>query len=166
MMSRIVRPSIAAACLIGLTACDGKKTDTAAPAPAPFPAAAAASGDLSPFELENGIGPVKEKIVLGPADKNLAHKGQEVFEAKCTACHKMGEKYVGPALGEVTTRRTPTFIMNMVLNPQENIERHPVVKQLVAEHMTFMANQNLSVDEARAVVEYLRTQARGTVKTQ
>lgn len=120
----------------------------------------AAEGELSAFELENGIGPVKEAVVVGAIDKALADKGKAVFEAKCTACHKMDTLYVGPALGEVTTRRTGAFIMNMILNPQEMVERHPVAKQLLAERMTFMANQNLTVDEARAVLEYLRTQSK------
>jgi cytochrome c len=54
--------------------------------------------------------------------------------------------------------------MNMILNPQEMVERHPVAKQLLAERMTFMANQNLSVEDARAVLEYLRTQAKSAPK--
>jgi cytochrome c2 len=91
----------------------------------------------------------------------MAKAGEEIFTQKCSACHKMGEKYVGPALGEVTTRRTPAFVMNMILNPQENIERHPVVKQLVQETMSFMANQGLTQDQARQVLEYLRTQSKG-----
>jgi cytochrome c1 len=126
----------------------------------------AAAGDaaLTPFEMENGIGPVKEKLVVGPVDPALAAKGKALFEAKCSMCHKMDTVYVGPALGEVTGRRTPTYIMNMILNPQEMVERHPIAKQLLAERMTFMANQNLTVDEARAVVEYLRTQAKGAAK--
>jgi hypothetical protein len=72
--------------------------------------------------------------------------------------------YVGPALGEVTTRRTGAFIMNMILNPQEMVERHPVAKQMLAERMSFMANQNLTMDEARAVLEYLRTQSKSAPK--
>ena len=48
----------------------------------------------------------------------------------------------------------------MILNPQEMVERHPVAKQLLAERMTFMANQNLTIEEARAVLEYLRTQSK------
>jgi len=139
----------------------GDKAAQAAPASAP-----AAGSDLSAFEVEHGIGPVKEALVLGAVDPALVAQGKTVFEGKCTACHKMAEKYVGPALGEVTTRRSPTFIMNMILNPQEMVERHPVGKQLLAEHMTFMANQGITVEEARAIVEYLRTQATGTVKTQ
>lgn len=132
----------------------------------PPPPPAAAGSDLTPFELEHGIGPVTTAVVLGPLDQGLADQGKAVFETKCSACHKMGEKYVGPELGEVTTRRSPTFIMNMILNPMEMVERHPVGKQLLAEHMTFMANQGATVEEARAIVEYLRSQATGTVKTQ
>jgi cytochrome c len=134
----------------------------------PPPAAsggAPATGDLTPFELEHGIGPVKEAVALGALDRTLADSGGKIFGAKCTACHKLGEKYIGPALREVLTRRSPTYVMNMILNPQEMVERHPVAKQLLAEHMTFMANQGLTVPEARAVVEYFRTQATGTVKT-
>ncbi len=145
------------------SACSSKPDSAGAP-----PAAASdqdASG-LSAFELENGIGPVTDRVVLGALDAGLAAKGKEAFEAKCTACHKLGEKYIGPALAEVTTRRTPAYIMNMILNPMEMVQRHPVAKKLLAEHMTFMANQGLTVDEARSVVEYLRTQAQGTVITQ
>lgn len=127
-------------------------------------AAKEGEGDLTPFQLENGIGPVKEKVEVGPVDAKLADKGKGLFETKCSMCHKMDTTYVGPSLGEVTTRRTPAYIMNMILNPQEMVERHPVAKKLLAERMTFMANQNLTVDEARAVLEYLRTQSKGTPK--
>lgn len=120
--------------------------------------------DLTPFELENGIGPVKEKVELGKLDPALAATGKALFEGKCSMCHKMDTTYVGPSLGEVTIRRTPAYLMNMILNPQEMVERHPIAKQLLAERMTFMANQNITADEARALVEYLRTQAKGSPK--
>lgn len=123
-----------------------------------------AESDLTPFELENGIGPVKDKVDVGPIDPALASQGKALFETKCSMCHKMDTTYVGPSLGEVTARRTPAYIMNMILNPQEMVERHPVAKKLLAERMTFMANQNLTVVEARAVLEYLRTQATGAAK--
>ena len=48
----------------------------------------------------------------------MAEKGQELFTQKCSACHKMGERYVGPPLGGVVARRGPTFVMNMALNPE------------------------------------------------
>jgi cytochrome c len=158
-MTRRVLAIVAALALAGCG--KGEPARPAAAAPA-----AAGAGDLTPFEQEHGIGPVKEVVVLGALDRSLADSGGKVFAAKCTACHKLGEKYIGPALGEVLTRRSPTYVMNMILNPQEMVERHPVAKQLLAEHMTFMANQGLNVGEARAVVEYFRTQAKGSVKSQ
>ena len=141
-----------------LAACGGGEK----PAPA---AAAAGGGALTPFQTEHGIGPVTEPVTLpATVDPAMADAGKAVFETKCSACHKMGEKYVGPALGEVTTRRSPAFIMNMILNPQEMVERHPVAKQLLAEHMSFMPNQGVTQDEARQVVEYLRTQSKGAAQ--
>ncbi len=129
------------------------------------PAAQASGDELTPFQLENGIGPITEAVTL-PAtiDQAMASQGAALFQQKCSACHKMGEKYVGPALGEVTTRRTPAFIMNMILNPQEMIEKHPVTKKLVQETMSFMANQGLTQEQARQVLEYLRTQSKTAPK--
>ena len=132
--------------------CGADKPATPAPAGAGAP-----TGGLTTFETEHGIGPVKEPVVLGTLDHATAEAGEKIFEGKCSACHKMDEKYVGPALRQVTARRTPAYIMNMILNPQEMVERHPVAKQLLAEHMTFMPAQGLTEKEAREVVEYLRT---------
>jgi len=146
---------IITASLVGLAACGGGEK---APPPAAGGAPAAAAGsDLTPFQLENGIGPVTEAITLGPLDAHEAEEGQKVFEAKCTACHKLGERYVGPPLGGILDKITPAFAMNMMLNPQEMYTRHPDVKKLLGEYMTQMPNQGLTQEEAREVVEYLRT---------
>ena len=117
------------------------------------------AGELTAFQLEHGIGPVTEVVELGPIDPDLAATGEAVFTTKCSACHKLGERYVGPPLGDVTTRRSATFIMNMILNPKEMYERHPETKALLAEYLAFMPDQNATEAEARAVVEYLRTAA-------
>jgi mono/diheme cytochrome c family protein len=107
--------------------------------------------------VEHGIGPITEPVALGSIDRELAEEGKELFEVKCSACHKFSERYVGPALGGITTRRSPAYIMNMLLNPQEMIERHPAAKQLLAEFLTYMPNQGLDASQARQVLEYLRT---------
>lgn len=125
----------------------------------PAAAPAAAGADLTPFELKNGIGPVTTEITLGPLDRAMAERGEKTFETKCSACHKFDEKYVGPALGGVLERRTPAYVMNMILDPEGMYTRHPVAKQLLAEHLTQMPNLGLSQDEARELVEYFREQA-------
>lgn len=120
--------------------------------------AAAVGSDLTPFEVLNGIGPVTEPLSLGPVDPSLAEQGEDLFAGKCSACHKMDERYVGPPLGGITTRRTPAYVMNMLLNPEEMYTRHPDARALLAQYMTQMPNLQLSREEARAILEYLRTQ--------
>jgi cytochrome c1 len=110
---------------------------------------------LTDFEMENGIGPIDEEIMIEEIDQQLAKEGAQIFETKCSACHKMDDRYVGPPLSGITNIRTPTYLMNMILNPEEMIKKHPIAKSLMQEYLTPMPNQNLSREEARAVVEYL-----------
>ena len=139
--------------LVGALACGGG--DKAAPPAAATPPAV--GSDLTPWQLKNGIGPVTEPLTLGPINHEQAEEGQKLFEAKCSACHKLDQRYVGPPLGGITERVTPEFAMNMILNPQEMYTRHPVVKELLGQYMTQMANLGVTVEQARAIVEYLRT---------
>jgi mono/diheme cytochrome c family protein len=155
-----MRPTTRAAVLLlsaALVACGGGKADSGSAATTTSSGASSAAGGLSDFELKHGIGPVTEEVQVGPVDAALAKQGQTVFEGKCSACHKANERYVGPALGGVTERRSPAFVMNMVLNPEGMYTKHPEVRKLLGEYMTQMPNQQLTRDDARAVLEYLRT---------
>lgn len=112
---------------------------------------------LTPFQLKNGIGPITQEIKVEGLDKKLAAKGKNIFENKCTSCHKIGKRYVGPNLQKVTSRRTPTYIMNMILNPSGMTAKHPVARKLLEKFATQMANMHLTKEQARAVVEYFRS---------
>ncbi|HEY7682584.1 MAG TPA: cytochrome c [Gemmatimonadales bacterium] len=142
--------------LLLLAACGGKDSTAK---PAAGAAGAPAGTELTAFQIEHGIGPITEAVKLGPVDKEMAEEGEETFKTKCSACHKMTERYVGPPLGDVTRRRTPAFIMNQILNPEGMYSKHPAVRQLLGEYMTQMPNLALTQEQARQVVEYLRTQA-------
>ncbi len=148
--------------LLFLAGCEGGADSNgeagAGEAAAPVPAAAA--GALDAGSLAKRVGPVRS-VELGPLDEELAESGEEIFTSKCSACHKLGERYVGPPLGDVTTRRAPEFVMNMILNPEGMLREHPEVKQLLAQYYTPMPNQQLTQDDARAVLEYLRAAAEG-----
>lgn len=112
---------------------------------------------LTDFQMQNGIGPIFREVTVGTTiDAAMADSGQALFVGKCSACHKLDERYVGPSLREVTERRTPTYIMNMVMNPEGMINKHPVAKDLFTQFLTPMANQNVTQGQARALVEYLR----------
>jgi len=105
---------------------------------------------------DKGVGPITS-VTLGEIDESLAAKGKEVFKAKCTACHKINKRYIGPALKGVTKKQSPEWIMNMILNPEVMIAKNKTAKELLREFSAPMANQHLTEDEARAVLEYFRT---------
>jgi len=115
---------------------------------------------LSQWELEHGIGPVKEKIELGEINMELAAKGEESFIAKCAPCHKLDKRFIGPAQRYTADRRTPEYILNMILNPDEMTKRHPTGKKLLAEYLAPMTNMNLTLDQAKEILEYLRAVAK------
>lgn len=111
--------------------------------------------------MKHGIGPVQEPVELNDKlNEKLINKGEKIFELKCSACHKLDSRYVGPPLGGITNTRTPAYLMNMMLNPLEMIQKHPIPKALLGEYATRMTDQNLSREEARAVVEYLASEDR------
>ena len=104
-----------------------------------------------------GIGPISS-VTLGEIDPAMASEGEVVFKAKCTACHKITKKFVGPALKGVTQRRSSEWIMNMAMNPEEMIQKDPIAQKLLIEYNGApMANQNITEAEARALLEYFRT---------
>lgn len=115
-------------------------------------------GGLTDFQMEHGIGPVTEAVSLtDDVSQELVEKGGQVFKTKCSACHKMQESYVGPPLGDVLEKRTPTYVMNMILNPVEMTKKHPEARKMLGQYMNQMTFQNVTEEEARAIVEYLRT---------
>jgi mono/diheme cytochrome c family protein len=119
--------------------------------------ATTSSDEISAEQLEKGIGPITQVQLAEDVDDALARTGEQVFQAKCSACHKLNERYIGPPLFDVTSRRAPEYIMNMILNPTEMLQKHPTAKELLAQYnFTPMADQNLTEAEARAILEYLR----------
>ena len=108
---------------------------------------------------ELGIGPVKEKINLDPQiNQDLVVKGKSIFDVKCVTCHKIDDKLVGPPLKDVTKRRKPEWIMNQILNPEQMLKEDMVAKSLAmsGQYPTPMTFQNVSQDDARALLEYFR----------
>ncbi|MCQ6959246.1 c-type cytochrome [Mucilaginibacter aquariorum] len=150
-----------AALLAGMTllfACGqsngGSEADTAASAPE----TAAASADVDPEAKSDSKGIGKfTNVKLDALDPAMAAKGEAVFTAKCSACHKMtDQKIVGPGLLGVTKRRTPEWIMNQITNPVEMAAKDPVGKALLGKHLTQMTFQDVTDEQTRQLLEYFR----------
>ncbi len=122
----------------------------------------AADEDVPPSEmvdLENkGIGPIKNVDIPDEIDQDLAAKGEEVYQQKCTACHNPYKRLVGPPQEGIMEKRTPEWVMNMIMNPEEMLQKDPIAKAMLEEfNGAVMSNQDISEEEARALVEYFRT---------
>lgn len=105
-----------------------------------------------------GVGPIKSLALPAEIDPVMVAKGAEVFKQMCTACHRTDKKFIGPAPKGILERRTPEWLMNMILDPEGMSKNDPLAKELLIEfNGSPMANQNLSEEDARAVLEYFRT---------
>ncbi|WP_324026272.1 c-type cytochrome [Maribacter sp. BPC-D8] len=110
-------------------------------------------------DLENkGVGPITSVTLSPEIDMALAKKGEETYSQMCMACHRIDKKFIGPAPTGVLKRRSPEWIMNMILNPEVMVKEDPLAKELMAEfNGAPMANQGLTEDQARSILEYFRT---------
>ena len=129
-------------------------TEKAAETPAATETKASERVDLT----NKGIGPVTSLTLNDAIDDAMAANGKEVYDQMCLACHRIGKKFIGPAPNNILERRTPEWVMNMILNPDQMVKEDPLAKDLLIEfNGSPMANQGLTEDQARAVLEYFRT---------
>ena len=93
-----------------------------------------------------------------PINEVLAEKGEELFKTKgCIACHTIGKgRITGPDLAGVTKRRKLDWIENQILHPEVMVEKDPIAKELLATYLVKMPNQNVTPEEAQAIIMYLR----------
>ena len=105
-----------------------------------------------------GVGSIKSLKLDAEINQEMVAKGADIFKTKCTACHKPNKKFIGPSPQNILERRTPEWVMNMILDPEKMIKEDALAKELLIEfNGSPMANQNLSEEDARAVLEYFRT---------
>lgn len=104
-----------------------------------------------------GIGPVQHVTLHTPLEQERIQRGQAIYEMKCQACHRLDEtRLVGPGWSGVTKRRTPEWIMNMITNVDVMLDQDPEAQKLLELCLTRMPNQNVSVGDARDVLEFMR----------
>ncbi len=104
-----------------------------------------------------GIGAVKNVTLKTPLEQERISRGLAIFEMKCSACHKLDEtRFVGPGWKGVTQRRKPEWIMNMVTNVDVMLDKDAEAQKLLELCLTRMPNQNVSIGDARDILEFMR----------
>ena len=104
-----------------------------------------------------GVGPITNVILEDKVNISMANSGEKLFNQLCTSCHIINEDYIGPAMSGILDRRSPEWIMNMILNPIQMVEEDPIAIELLEKYnFEYMYNQNLLEEEAREILEYFR----------
>lgn len=139
--------------MVVLYACGGGNTPVV---PADNSAAKTESGNPS-YDPNRGEGKFTSVPVGDKLDASMADAGEKIFGVKCSSCHKVTEeKLVGPGWKGVTTRHKPEWIMNFITNTDKMIDKDPKAQAMLELCLVRMPNQNLSDDDARHLLEFMR----------
>jgi cytochrome c2 len=141
-----------------LCSCGGGKTESNDQSSEPAASESAAADNSNPsYDPHRGEGKFTNVEVGDKLDASMADAGNKVFDVKCSSCHKLtAEKLVGPGWSGVTTRRKPEWIMNFITNTDAMIDKDPAVQAQLEICLVRMPNQNLSDDDARHLLEFMR----------
>lgn len=145
--------------LLGLTyACsNGSSSSSSSSASDSGSATASNSNTPANYDSLRGVGRFTNVQLSPTLDDKMIAGGQHIYELKCSSCHKLTtEKLVGPGWKGVTERRHPEWILNFVTNTDEMINKDPHAQALLEICMVRMPNQNLSDQDARNVLEFMR----------
>lgn len=141
--------------LLLVTACGEKKKSVIITPPGAGTGGSQQHFTTPPFSL-----PVPDASVVLTKEINstLSDQGAAIYRLKCQSCHKQNEeKLVGPGLQNIMQRRSPGWLMSLLLYTQEMLDNDPESKKILELYKVRMTNPSLSRDEARAVLEFLRT---------
>lgn len=135
-------------------ACGGDEKPAGA---ATQPAAPGENPEAKMLAEGRGIGEVKSVELKTPLEAERVNRGKSIYDMKCQACHRLDDKrVVGPGWKDVTKRRKPEWIMNMIINVDVMLDKDDEAQKLLELCLTRMPNQNVSVGDARDVLEYMR----------
>lgn len=156
-MNRNITSYLCLVILLLISACGGgKSTSESQPFKTPPTKKLTYEEAVKDWRNNKGVGPVKS-LELGDIDEAMVEEGTALFKLKCSACHDAYKEKVGPALLGITHRRTPEWIMNMILNPTEMAKTDPICVGLLAQYNLIMADQSITEPQARQLLEYFRT---------
>jgi hypothetical protein len=92
-----------------------------------------------------------------PLNSTWVEAGKQTYDVKCQSCHKLtDERVVGPGWAGITSKREPHWIMNMITNVDMMLVSDPEAQKLLEQCLVRMPNQNISKQEAREVLEFMR----------
>jgi mono/diheme cytochrome c family protein len=137
--------------IVACSGCGSKEDAEAAAKASPTPA------DIIAKQPEVHGVEVKTVELTKPLKQDWVAKGKATYDTKCLACHKLtADRVVGPGWAGVTKRRQPVWIMNMITNVDMMLAQDAEAQKLLEMCLVRMPNMNVTVDEARQLLEFMR----------
>lgn len=147
---------------VGLSGCGGgqqSSTTTTENTPAETPPVTS-----TPAPVETTAVPAVSPYDSGPragasaANATLATTGEGLFRTKgCVTCHTYGKKMpTGPNLQGVTMRRTAEWMQHQIMHPDVMVKTDPITRSLVTEFKVPMTNMQVTEEQAKALIEFLK----------
>ncbi len=113
--------------------------------------------DSDPLQ-NKGIGPISSFEFGAAIDEEMVAAGKAIYEEKCVLCHNLDTELIGPSQRGVLQRRSPEWIMNLILNPAEMLQKDPIAKELLAKYNNVpMTDQQVTEEDAKKILEFFRT---------
>lgn len=143
---------LATVCIsMAITACTSRQEAEQAAKQSPSPV------DAAEKQAETHGTEVKTVELSHPLNQSWVTNGKSIYELKCLACHKLtADKLVGPGWAGITKRREPAWIMNMITNVEVMLASDEEAQKLLEQCLVRMPNQNITQDEARHILEFMR----------
>ena len=120
-------------------------------------AAGNTTNQAADYDPKRGEGKFDHVDVGDKLDVQMAREGKTIADLKCASCHKYtDERLVGPGWAGVSNKHQPEWIMNFITNPDPMINKDPELQAQLEICLVRMPNQNLSDDDARKILEFMR----------
>lgn len=157
-MKKLLSLSIITLIIVAAASCGGNSDSEKTTEATTESAATADPGNGNPsYDPHRGEGKFTSVDLSPSLDAKKAELGSQVSQVKCSSCHKLtDEKLVGPGWAGVTSRRKPEWIMNFITNTDVMIDKDPQVQAQLELCLVRMPNQNLSDEDARNLLEFMR----------
>lgn len=118
-----------------------------------------------PYNTKIGIGKYTSLTISAEIDSVLVKTGDKLYMQKCASCHDLSDKIiVGPGWEDITARRELIWLMNLMTNTEEMLEKDPELKKQIEKFKTPMPDFGLNENEARAILEFMRKNDKGEVE--
>lgn len=110
------------------------------------------------YNAEIGIGKFVKVELEAVLDQSLSKKGEELQGQKCASCHKLTDEVsIGPGWRDVTKKRSPEWLLNLMTNTEEMLKIDPSLIEQTKKFGISMPNPNLTDEEAKAILEFMRS---------